>query len=354
MRAVPKAGTTTSFLRVFNDENLAWLSGKGYDIRDLTIWDWILTAESAEQAAIRLTALSQHRHSNITAGNPIPTFVLLFLLRRQDFSSRSLRLLLEHAWDRLSHQRSLRGDAEGSAGSLQNKGNGVANQFFYSEMSEPTIFLMVVRFLRQARIVWPAAMVSISAMMTKYITGTSIQSDSSPGVFTEQTSARLTFQYNKMLSLLALPSSLNPFTSAIHHQRAQFCVLKRMREFQPALIVTREGCRGVVSVQLALKKTPREREWARRKALSWPPWKEERLGIDSDIGVEHGISRAGEALLREREAGYAARPWEDAARLLTGWDTDYSPTIQTRALIKRATFLYQVHAPRELLRLHHN
>ena len=212
MRTVQKAGTTTSFLRVFNDENLAWLSGKGYDIRDLTIWDWILTAKSAEQAAIRLTALAQDRHSNITTGNPIPTFVLLFLLRRKDFSSRSLRLLLEHAWDRLSHQRSLRGDAEGIAGSLQNKGNGVANQFSYSEMSEPTIFLMVVRLLHQARIVWPAAMVSVSAMMTKYITGTRIRSDSSPGLLKEQTSARLTFLYNKFLSLLALPSSLIPFT----------------------------------------------------------------------------------------------------------------------------------------------
>lgn len=353
MSAVPIADTTTPFLRVFNDENLAWLSSKGYDIRDLTIWDWILTAKPAEQAAIRLTALAQHRHSNITAGNPIPTFVLLFLLRRQDFSSRALRLLLEHAWNRLLHQHSLRGDAEGSAGSPQIRGNDVANQFSYSEMSETTIFIMIVRLLRQARIVWPAAMVSISAMMTKYITGTSIRSDSSPGVLKEQTSARLTFLYNKSLSLLAIPSSLNPFTSVVYHQRAQFCILKRMREFQPALIITREGYRGVASVQLAHKKTPHEREWAGRKALSWPPWKEEKLGIDSDIGVEHGISRAGEALLRERESGYAVRPWEDIAGISTGWDTDHSPTVQTRALMQRGTFLYQMHAPPKGRLQHH-
>ena len=342
MRAVPKAGTDTSFLRVFNDENLAWLSDKGYDIRDLTIWDWILTAKSAELAAIRLTALAQLRHSNITTGNPIPTFVLLFLLRRQDFSPRSLRLLLEHAWDRLLHQRSLRGDGEGSAGFPQNRGNGVVtNQFSCSEMSEPTIFLMIIRLLRQARIVWPAAMLSISAMMTNYITGTSIRSDPSPGILKEQTSARLTFIYNKFLSLLALPSSLSPFKSLVYHQRAQFKVLNRMNEFRPPLIVTREGYRGVVSVQLAHKKTLRERQWAAMKTLSWPPWKEERLGIDSDIGVEHGTSRAGEALLRKREAGYAVRPWGDIAGILTGWDTDHSPTVQTRASMKRGTFLYR-------------
>lgn len=335
----PKFVPATPFLRTFNDKNLAWLSSKGYDITDLTIWEWILTAQSAEQAARRLTVVAKPKSSNNTAAKPIPTFVLLFLLRRQDFNSRSLRLLLEHAWDRLLHQgRS--GAVEVSPESPQEDG---AKQLFYSEMSEPTIFLMVVRFLRQARKVWPPAIVSISAMMTKYITGTGVCSDSKPrGFMKEKTSARLTFLYNKMLSLLALPSNYSPFKSQVYHQRAQFIVLRRMSEFQPTLIITRDGYRGVIAVQLAHKKTSREREWAAMKALSWPPWKEEKLGIDRDIGVEHGISRASEALMRARESGHPLRVWEDVAGVLAGWDTDRSPTIQTRAIIQRRNFIHDV------------
>ncbi|MCJ1465849.1 hypothetical protein MMC07_004468, partial [Pseudocyphellaria aurata] len=337
--ALPKCSQAKSFLRIFNDNNLAWLSSKGYDITDLTIWEWILTAKSTEQAATRLTLLAKQQSPNITATKPIPTFVLLMLLRRQDFSSRSLRMLLEHAWDRLLHQ-GRRGATEVSPGSSR---EGTTKHLFYSEMSEPTIFLMVVRFLRQARKVWPPAIVSISAMMTKYITGIGVCTDTKSRVFIkEKTSARLTFLYNKMLSLLALPSNCSPFRSQIIHQQAQFIVIKRMSEFQPNLIITREGYRGVIAVQLAHKKTTREREWAAMKALSWPPWKEEKLGIDRDIGVEHGISRASEALMRARESGHPLRAWEDVAGVLAGWDTDRSPTIQTRAIIQRGTFIHDV------------
>lgn len=343
-RALPKADTTTPFFRIFNEKNLAWLSGKGYDITDLTTWEWILTAKSAEQAALRLTVLAKQQHSNLAAGKSIPTFVLLFLLRRQDTNSRCLLLLLEHAWDRLLHHGGFRGDPEVHPPLFQKRKKGVAKQFFYSEMSEPTIFLMVVRFLRQARKVWPAAIVSISAMMTKYIGGTSVRSDSTPGApISEQTAARLTFLYNKMLSLLGLPSNMYPFRSLVYHQEAQFIVLKRMSEFRPTLIVTREGYQGIIAVQLAHKKTRREREWAAMKALSWPPWKEEKLGIDKDIGVEHGISRASEALLRARESGHSLQTWEEVAGVLAGWDTDRSPTIQTRAIIRRNNFLHDVY-----------
>lgn len=340
MRGLPSAIATASFLRVFNTKILAWLRGKGYDITDLTTWEWILTARSAEQAAIRLIVLAKQQHPNYIAGRTIPNFVLLFLLRRGDFNSRCLRLLLEHAWDRLLH---LRGGAEVSPRSPQKQEKGVEKQIFYAEMSEPTIFLMVVRLLRQARQVWPAAIVSISAMMAKYLSGTSIRSDSTlQAPINEQTSARLTFLYNRMLSLLALPSKLGPFKSTVYLQRAQFIVLRRMSEFQPPLVITREGYRGVIAVQLAHKKTSRERKWAAMKALSWPPWKEEKLGIDRDIGTEQGISRASEVLLRARESGHPLQAWEDVAEVLAGWDTDRSPTIQTRAIMHRSNCLHAV------------
>ena len=87
-----------------------------------------------------------------------------------------------------------------------------------------------------------------------------------------------------------------------------------------------------MSVQLAQKKTPGEQQWAELKALSWPPWKQERTAMDALITAEdHGLTRAGDTLRRMREAGYAAGEWERTAELLAGWDIDRTPTIQTRA-----------------------
>ena len=342
-KSLRTAAQAIAFLDIFNDKTLSWLSSKGYDITDLTTWEWILTAQSSEQAAIRLTMLANQRDQKIGGGKPIPTFVFLFLLRRQDFSPRSLRLLLEQAGSRLIHRNRLQGGTDNSPCSPGKPENAVI-QVVYSEMDEKTLMTMVVRLLRQARKVWPAAMVSIAEMMTKYVNGSRTWSKSLQRVpLNEQTSARLTFLYNKMLSLLAIPSNQSPFKLVVYHQRSQFVVLKRMNEFQPPLIVTREGYRAVTSVQLAHTKTYREREWAMMKALSWPPWKEDKLGIDRDIGAEHGISRASESLMRSREAGYPSRAWEDAAGVFAGWDTDHSPTIQTRTILNRGTFFDQLY-----------
>ncbi|KAJ9624105.1 hypothetical protein H2203_005554 [Taxawa tesnikishii (nom. ined.)] len=105
-----------------------------------------------------------------------------------------------------------------------------------------------------------------------------------------------------------------------------------MATHDPPLVINREGYRGVIRVQLARKKTAEEEEWAQLKSPSWPPWKEERTGMDAYIGVERGISRAGEVLARMQEAGYPLEEWEYVAQIYAGWDTDRSPTIQTRTI----------------------
>ncbi|KAL0260586.1 hypothetical protein SLS55_004276 [Diplodia seriata] len=75
-------------------------------------------------------------------------------------------------------------------------------------------------------------------------------------------------------------------------QRAQFTVLRGMSEYQPPLTITQQGYRGIARVQIAQLKTQDERKWAELKSTSWPPWKVDRTAMDSDIGPEHGISRA--------------------------------------------------------------
>ena len=327
----------TALLRVFDHYAVKKLAQSGYDIEDFMDWAWILKAETAEKAAKRLTVLTHSGTQKQGFFRSVPHFVFLFLLRRGHTSARSLRLLLVYVWKWMEQA----GESANSM-ALQNPrakeiSNDVSTVRFVTDdpllMREDMFMVMVIRLLRLARQVWPAACESIVALLCRYLDGVNFHKNASlsAGQVSDD-EARLTFMYNTILRLLSLPSSLHPFQSAFFQQRAQFSLLRRMNTFNPPLLVDRKGYRAVVSMQLMHKKTLREREWARMKAKSWPPWKEEKLGIDASIGVEHGISRAKEALRRAREAGYAADDWDGAASILSGWDTDGSPTIQTRAV----------------------
>ena len=337
-----------ALLKVLDEEALVLLGSKGYGVTDLTAWAWLLTAKSSETAALRLVTLANSRpKGSETMASPIPTFLYLFLLRRKHISSRALRTLILHAWDRLQGRRNSSWATEeaatlhlptGQDRFIKRSKQSFQGPRYYQTMSESTIMVMIIRLLRHARKVWPAAFMSIAAMLTKHVNGLSgARSPLSPRAPDERTHMRLTFLYNKVLSLLALPSSMNPFRSVPYHQRAQFTLLRRMSEYQPPLAINREGYRAFARVQLAHRKTLRERDWAELKARSWPPWKEERLGIDAEKGVEYGMSRAQESLLRLKEAGYSMQMWDNAASVLAGWDTDRSPTIQTRTLLRKPT-----------------
>ena len=200
-------------------------------------------------------------------------------------------------------------------------------------MRESVFMVMVIRLLRSARKVWPAAFGNIADLISRYLDGLNFrQGVTRTTVLTSEDTAQLTYMYNTLLKLVSLPASIGPFESAFHQQQAQFRLLRRMDQFQPPLIVDRRGYRAVISMQLRHKQTLMEREWAQMKVKSWPPWKEEKLGIDADINAEHGISRAMEAIRRSREAGYAPDDWDAVASVLAGWDTDGSPTIQSRVV----------------------
>ena len=325
-----------ALLRVFDDYAVKKLAKSGYDVTDFMDWAWILKAETAEKAAKRLTILTHSGVQKQGFFRSVPHFIFLFLLRRGQTSARSLRLLLVYVWKWMEQS-----GKTANAMALQNPSKDMANDVstvrFVTDdpllMREDMFMVMVIRLLRLARQVWPAACESIVALLCRYLDGVHFHQNAS--LSADQAlddEARLTFMYNTILRLLSLPSSLHPFQSAFFQQRAQFSLLRRMNTFNPPLLVDRKGYRAVVSMQLMHKKTLREREWARMKAKSWPPWKEDKLGIDASIGVEHGISRAKEVLRRAREAGYAADDWDGAASILSGWDTDGSPTIQTRSV----------------------
>lgn len=330
-----------ALLEVFDDSTEKWLKARGISIIDLMEWTWILTSGNAERAASRLALLGHiafRKHSR-SRQRILPHFIYVFLLRRKDITAGALRLLLIYAWDLMSYSASwvdttkTLTDTQRLQPMIKHPSDDLLG------MPEYLFMIIVIRLLRRARQVWPAACESVTALLCRYLDGINFRKSQSAATeaTAKQVASQMTFMYNTILKLLAVPASLHPFQSATHQQRAQFNVLRRMNEFKPALNVDRRGYRAVMQLQLMHKKTLKEREWANLKAKSWPPWKEDKLGIDADIGPEHGISRAKQALNRAKEAGYAADGWEEAVGILSGWDTDGSPTIQTRSIYERSS-----------------
>ncbi|KAI9779612.1 MAG: hypothetical protein M1839_007277 [Geoglossum umbratile] len=318
---------------IFSDQNVAYLAQRGFDATDVMTWAWILSARTTDQALSRLFAIVSCRFPERSAREAIPTFVFLFLLRREHMSAKNLKLCLIHAWDRLENRTTLDrrlGEAMKSKLCYQGKGGSLdADVQPPSKMDEKTVTVMIIRLLRHARQVWVPSVVDISRMISKHIYGS--RTVSQAGALGEKAAARLTHFYNRVLSLLSLPPPLDPYLSIPYRQRAQFHLINRMTQFSPPLPINKEGYLAVARVQAAHRKTANERQWAELKSKSWPPWIEEKTGLDTEKGVEHGTSRAKEALTRMKEAGYTPGTWGKVVDIFAGWDTDGSPTIQTRA-----------------------
>ncbi|MCJ1277926.1 hypothetical protein MMC21_005740 [Puttea exsequens] len=308
-----------------------------WDITDLMTWIWILTAKSAERAILRLLSVTSKGFEKQDGAKIIPTAVFLFLLRRQNIPARLVPPLLSFAWRLMqSCEREFTPSSisDGKTQNLHRKSIVYPPPDDAIGMRTSEFAVVIFRLLKIANETLPSAYESIVALCCHYLDGTNFQRLTPTFKLESLKIARLTYIYNSILRTLAVPAKAHPFQSTRFQQRAQFRVLRRMKDFDSPLIIDRSGYQGVVSVQLRHTKTLQEREWARMKAKSWPPWKEEKLGLDASIDVDHGISRAKIALTQAREAGYAADEWDEAAEILSGWDSDGSPTIQKRAYIR--------------------
>ena len=321
-------------LQVFNDDSMALLKKHGYGVDDVDFWAWILTARSSDLAALRLWTLTNA--PDVTKPRAVPDFIFHLVLRRKDWNARSLKLMILYAWSRVGGSKVLSA-ANATPPSTTRMNAWSRNSRIVplpQDAASPDIgaaMVIFVRLLRHARKIYPEASVSVASLLVHHLSSRTSEARTKP--MDNSSISRLTFLFNSALSLLSRPASMQPFLSNVYQQRAQFRLLRSMNEFDPPLAIDREGYRAVTRVQLAHKKTIRERDWASLKARSWPPWKEDRLGLDTQKGPEYGISRAGESMLRAKEAGYADQIWEDSAEILAGWDTDRSPTIQKRTLL---------------------
>ena len=283
-------------------DDMRFLARKNYDLGDVQAWAAIITEPDSLKAASSLQArVASHGVRSV----PLPIFS--YFLRRPYVTARALRILVVHAWNLFAEL-----DASEDI-----------------DVSPDAVFVVFIRLSRHAREVWPEALPSIADYLVRFLPDIKHNNRG----FVYPSANAVSFMLNKAMYLISEPTAVSPFVDTSYQEAAVIRILSAMAEHEPPIVISREGYRAVIRCQLASQKTPREKQWADLKALSWPPWKEDRTNMDSEIGPEHGVSRAGASLQRMQEAGYALESWEQVARLFTGWDVDGTPTIQTRVVL---------------------
>ncbi|KAF2764838.1 hypothetical protein EJ03DRAFT_320452 [Teratosphaeria nubilosa] len=297
---------------LFSQPEEDYITSKGYSLEDIRVWAGFITAGPSYQAATRLLdrITSSHHRSP-------PLHLLLYFLRRPYLSASALRQLITAA-HHLVEQHTSVDQAR--------------------PLPENAVMILFVRLVRHAREVWPPVLDDIAALLIRALQAVQINHQKP----SHDQRSRLIYIYNTAMHLLSLPTAAQPFKDAAIQEAAIVRVLRSMSEYQPPLLIDRQGYRAVVRVQIAQSKTSSEQEWAELQALSWPPWKQERTAVDADITAEdHGRSKASHTLQRMREAGYTPDTWAAVAQLYSGWDTDGTPTVQSRALMGSSMVPYR-------------
>lgn len=287
---------SSPLVHLSKDENTL-LEAKGYTTADVERWRQCLLTSSSIVAA---EMLRHHQHT--------PLFVVLLFLRRKRIRRSALSTVIKNTLART--------------------------------LEEPidwmSLQLLVIRLLRHARMVWPESIPSIASFFCdeasrRYDEWKQQESASSKFL------PNLTAFCNTLIKLIALPTPKFPILSGTYQEKAQFAVLRFMAGCDPALTVSRSGFRATLRSQLSRAKTTQEKEWAMLKGPSWPPWKTNQNAMDEGKEYMFGASRASRILHRMHDAGYDARAWEKIAEVYAGWDTDLSPTIQTRTTLAHST-----------------
>lgn len=305
--------------------NLKALEMTHFDISDVACWSWVFTAPSVDLAVLRYVALMEDTTFD-DRPRSVPKFVVLQLLRADNIGLDALRRLVECVLRDLHHCRNQR--YYGTWNSWITRVSLVVRLLRHAQQTDPSLLdeiASIIRLLFSDFYHVPAGRNDPEATETLQTTTTA----------DEDELVKLAHVFNRFLGLMSSATSPNPFEWSLEQQKAQLKVVGIMADFKPQLPVTREGFRALIKVQLLHKKTDDELAWAEAKSLSWPPWRQDTMGIQRDLVYSGKESRAMRLLLRMKEAGYSHGIWEQKASVLAGWDIDKSPTIQTRSILRR-------------------
>lgn len=311
----------------FQPSELSILTRRGYPQFLVRLWIAALLSRDSLKAAHLFAKAVQLANSRSIH---TPFVLVLAVLRRRNMTATALKSFLS----------SLIGVVDRKAPKITTrKHSGLTKQVENSpRVTRYQTFLLRRWFLlyemfqgltSHALRVHPGALEHIASLWVKCMARFPIKdSDNVP------INAILTLFHNRFLFCLSGPAASEPMKTLYNQINAQGHVLQHMVSLNPPLNLNREGYRGVLRVLLARPKASTEKVWATLKSEAWPPWKEDRTGMDALIGPEQGISQAGRVVHRLQEAGFPVTSWEHTATVLAGWDTDGTPTIQTRTQLK--------------------
>ncbi|KAL8853053.1 MAG: hypothetical protein Q9221_002083 [Calogaya cf. arnoldii] len=259
--------TATDQTKLISSKSLGILAGRGLTLKDFAVWNWILSGKTAMEAMLRLELVNKPSCEASADLGPVPSFIFSRLLLRNDISAEALSIFIPQV-----HQL-LTGQFQQYSHSRNAEQNEVQ---IIVPIGLDALTTMIVRLLRHIRKVWPAVIINVAELWV-----THARNDGT-------NDSRLSFHYNRILQLIGLPSKESPYKSLPHREHAQHILLRKMLD--SGLVVNREGYRAFALTQLAHRKTESEREWARLKGPTWPPWKADRTGMDADIGPESGVN----------------------------------------------------------------
>jgi hypothetical protein len=236
----------------------------------------------------------------------VPLFVILFLSKRKSFTSQSLQRFLLLACTILRRGAST------------------------SAFTDRQVFLLFTRLHRHAKDMWTPGMVPIASIVTTFIP-TCLPPSAQP--WPDETRFRITSMYNRALLLLSQATKYRPYHAYWFIEQAQFVVLTKMAQFDTPLDLTPLGYKGLIKVQLAAKHTDQERDWINLQSRALPPFPEPKNAFDEQKGYEYAQSRAMKTIEHMKAVGYSVPQWESVAKHYAGWETDGTPTIQSRSIL---------------------
>ena len=322
-------------------EARAYLNSRGIGWNKVNHWAWTLSGSTPDEMAERL--LSKPKN--------VPPFVLLEILRREP-KVKTLEMLLDYVRDYMLSSRERpqtsvspnqtdttmgidefsRPDA---ATSRRKTAPLIARKSKEDFVIEENAFtVLITRLLYQARRIWPSAMVDVAHMIVQYLQSPDsilVRSVPAGAALDPRTFVRFCKMNNYFLRLLALPSSIEPVQSMAYNWSAQKVLLELAGQCNPPLRLDHSSYRAVIQVLTASKKSERESKSVQFRNRSWPPWRVEQDGMDAQRSQEEDFSRVISGIMRSKESGYTQ---DSQLSIFGGVDTDGTPTIHTRKLLK--------------------
>lgn len=278
------------------------LEMKGYSVKDLEEWSWILQGKTGDEVVRRFVSRDTFK----------PFFLMNMVLGRDKkiFEAQSLASIFDYI---ARHYLDARHKPEGER----------VGPEFRSDIFK----IMMYRLLGHCLRIWPAALVSVAHLVAQYLE--TCRADAYGASKSKWHGIRNRI-FNNALCMLDRRTPNTPYAHIFYNWEAQKVLLAASVKMRPHLLVSQNGYRSIRRVLLGMKKTPAEEKATIRSAKTWPPYRLAWDGVDEKRDPEDDLSRSAKAGLMMVENGYPSQPVDDALTILGGSLPGRQRSIMTR------------------------